>query len=105
MGDQPVARPLPIQTQNKHKETSMPLVGFEHTIPDFERAKSVHSLDRAVTVIGIYFQVVVLNSFITGTTLPVPSHGMNKFYLRKLQIPLYIKTEPWKYIGYVKIKP
>jgi hypothetical protein len=27
-------------------------VGFEHTIPDFERAKTVHALDRAATVIG-----------------------------------------------------
>jgi hypothetical protein len=24
MGDRPVARPLPIQTQNKHRKTSMP---------------------------------------------------------------------------------
>jgi hypothetical protein len=30
----------------------MPLVGFEPTIPAFERAKTVHALDRAATVIG-----------------------------------------------------
>jgi hypothetical protein len=30
----------------------MPRVGFEPTIPVFERAKMVHSLDRAATVIG-----------------------------------------------------
>jgi hypothetical protein len=30
----------------------MPQVGFEPTIPVFERAKPVHDLDRAVTVIG-----------------------------------------------------
>jgi hypothetical protein len=30
----------------------MPRVGFEPTIPVFERAKAVHSLDRAPTVIG-----------------------------------------------------
>jgi hypothetical protein len=41
------------QTLNKHKQTSMPRVGFEPTIPAFERAKTVHALDRAVTVIGI----------------------------------------------------
>jgi hypothetical protein len=35
------------QTQNKHKQTSMPRVGFESTIPAFERAKTVHALDRA----------------------------------------------------------
>jgi hypothetical protein len=55
-GDQPVARPLPThmktQTQNKPTQTSMALVGFEPTITVFERAKTVHALDRATTVIG-----------------------------------------------------
>jgi hypothetical protein len=41
------------QTQNKHKQTSMPRVGFEHTIPAFERAKTFHAFDRAATVTGI----------------------------------------------------
>jgi hypothetical protein len=31
----------------------MPLVGMELTIPASERAKTVHALDRAPTVIGI----------------------------------------------------
>jgi hypothetical protein len=31
----------------------MPGVRFETTIPAFERAKTVHALDRAATVIGI----------------------------------------------------
>jgi hypothetical protein len=31
----------------------MPRVGFELTIPVFERAKTVDALDRATTVIGI----------------------------------------------------
>jgi hypothetical protein len=30
----------------------MTRVGFEHTIPVFERAKIIHALDRAATVIG-----------------------------------------------------
>jgi hypothetical protein len=30
----------------------MPLMGFEHTIPVFERAKTVHALDRAATMTG-----------------------------------------------------
>jgi hypothetical protein len=30
----------------------MPQVGFELTIPVFERSKTVHTLDRAATVIG-----------------------------------------------------
>jgi hypothetical protein len=31
----------------------MPEVGFEPTIPVFERAKTVHALDSTATVIGI----------------------------------------------------
>jgi hypothetical protein len=58
MGDQPVTRPLPTrritQTQNKRTQTSMPRVGFESTIPVFERAKAVHALDLAAIVIGIF---------------------------------------------------
>jgi hypothetical protein len=30
----------------------MPRVGFEPTIPAFERTKTVHTLDRVATVIG-----------------------------------------------------
>jgi hypothetical protein len=55
-GDQPIGRSRPIhrttQTQNKCKQTSMPRVGFEPTIPVFERAKTVHASDRAPTVVG-----------------------------------------------------
>jgi hypothetical protein len=55
-GDQPVTRPLPThrttQTQNKRTQTFMPLLGFEPTIPVFERTKMVNALDRAATVIG-----------------------------------------------------
>jgi hypothetical protein len=36
--------------QNKCTQTSMPGVGFETTIPVFERVKSVHVLHSAVTV-------------------------------------------------------
>jgi hypothetical protein len=56
-GDQPFARPLlahkTAQTLNKRTQTSMPQVGFEPTIPVFERTKKVHNLDRAATVIGV----------------------------------------------------
>jgi hypothetical protein len=51
-GDQPGARPLHTQTQNKRTQTSIPLVGLEHTIPVSERAKTVHALDPVATVIG-----------------------------------------------------
>jgi hypothetical protein len=40
--------------RNKHTQTFMPLVGLEPTIPVFKRAKMVHALDRAATVIGRY---------------------------------------------------
>jgi hypothetical protein len=36
--------------QNKRTQICIPQVGFEPTIPVFERAKTVHALDRAVTV-------------------------------------------------------
>jgi hypothetical protein len=35
-----------IQTQNKRSQTSMLRMGFELTIPLFERAKTVHALVR-----------------------------------------------------------
>jgi hypothetical protein len=41
--------------QHKHRinsQTSMPRVGFETTIPVFERAETVLALDRSATVIG-----------------------------------------------------
>jgi hypothetical protein len=64
MGDEPVARPLlthrTAQTQNKRTQTSMPRVGFEPTIPVFERAKTVHALDRAATVNGLLTHYLVL---------------------------------------------
>jgi hypothetical protein len=57
-GDQTVAKPLPAhrtaQIQNKGTQTTMPQVSFEPTIPVFERAKTVHALDRAATVIGTF---------------------------------------------------
>jgi hypothetical protein len=41
----------PTQTQNKRRQITMPLVGFEPTIPAFVRPKTFHALDRAATVI------------------------------------------------------
>jgi hypothetical protein len=40
------------QTQNELRQTSMPWVVFEPTIPVFERAKTVYALDHVATVIG-----------------------------------------------------
>jgi hypothetical protein len=38
------------QTQNKRTQTSMPRLGYEPTIPVFERTKTAHALDRADTL-------------------------------------------------------
>jgi hypothetical protein len=55
-GDQPATKPLPThrttQIWNKRTQTSITRVGFEPTIPVFERAKTFHALDPAATVIG-----------------------------------------------------
>jgi hypothetical protein len=63
-GVEPVARPLPIQrttqTQNKRTQTSMPRVGFKPTIPVFEGAKMIHTLDRTAVVIDKYLTLVTL---------------------------------------------
>jgi hypothetical protein len=57
-GDQPISSPLPahrtVQTQNKRAQTYIPRVGFEPTIPAFERTKRVHVLDSAATVVGYW---------------------------------------------------
>jgi hypothetical protein len=42
------------QRLNKSRQISMPRVGFEPMIPVFERARTVHALDGAATLIGNY---------------------------------------------------
>jgi hypothetical protein len=63
-GDQPVATPLPThrttQTQNKRTQTPMPWVGFEPTIPAFERVKTVHALDYAAIVMGTFYGIFLI---------------------------------------------
>jgi hypothetical protein len=41
----------------------MPRVGFELTIPAFERAKTVHALDCAASVIGLSFKYPTENNY------------------------------------------
>jgi hypothetical protein len=38
----------------------MPLMGFESITPVFERAKTIHALDRAATVIGVIIYILFL---------------------------------------------
>jgi hypothetical protein len=40
------------QIQNTRTQTSMSWVGFEPTIPEFEREKTIHALDHSPTMIG-----------------------------------------------------
>jgi hypothetical protein len=51
MGDQSIARPL--HTHRIRIQTSTLRVGFKAMTPVFERAKTVHALDRTVTTIDI----------------------------------------------------
>jgi hypothetical protein len=51
-GDQPCHKAAPYTGRKKQKKTSMLRVGFESTIPVFERAKTIYAVDRATIVIG-----------------------------------------------------
>jgi hypothetical protein len=122
-GDQPVSRPLPTHrtalTQNTRRQTSMPGVGFEPTILVFERAKTVHAFDRAVTVMDtgllqlvntknysaianshtLHFRVRVL----TGCRLSqssswpqlLPIHCIAASGLHKVSLASQAATHPW----------
>jgi hypothetical protein len=46
------------QTQNKCRQTSMPLVGLEPMIPVSEQARTFYAFDREATVIGFYMTKV-----------------------------------------------
>jgi hypothetical protein len=48
----------------------MPRVGFEPTIPVFVKAKTVHALERAATVIGNYALYSPPMSFSSSVTFP-----------------------------------
>jgi hypothetical protein len=54
--------------QNKRTQTYMLRVGFEPTIPVFEKAKTVHTLDRAATVIG-YINILYTKFMLQSDTL------------------------------------
>jgi hypothetical protein len=60
----------------------MPLVGFEPTIPVFQRAKTVHALDRAATVIGLWELITnySMQSFNCFDVLPLKSLVNVRFY-------------------------
>jgi hypothetical protein len=59
-------RKTAIYTQNRRTQTSMLRVVFESTTPVFERAKRVHALDRAATVIGEILNRNVKHDLVCG---------------------------------------
>jgi hypothetical protein len=80
--DQLVAKPLPVhkhrQTHTHKHQTSMPWVGFELTVPDSEREKTVHALDGSATVTGEERPICNLNlSSQLGLKWPVKQNSKN----------------------------
>jgi hypothetical protein len=63
--------------QNKRTQTSIPWVGFEPTIPVFELAKTVHTLDRSSTVVSL--KLINSIDFIIG--------------LHRILKPIYLKAQ------------
>jgi hypothetical protein len=80
--DQPIAKPLPThrtaQTQNNCPKNSMSIVGFEPTIPVFERAKAVHDLNCAVTL--IVKSVFWLIKFLCEIRVPFTDHSTSNLF-------------------------
>jgi hypothetical protein len=99
--DQPVARPLPTrrttQTQNKSTQASMSLVGFEPTTPVFERAKTVHGLDGAATVI-VFPRICLYQLNLTLNYFTKCQKNINFILIYKIQFLLYM--QPWVGITY-----
>jgi hypothetical protein len=58
----------------------MPRVGFEPTVPAFERAKTIHASDRAVTVIGCTHFTFIKNRMKNIYSRPTSLHSIvNRF--------------------------
>jgi hypothetical protein len=98
MGDNPFARPLPThrttQTQIKRTQTSMPWVGFEHTFPAIERAKTVHALSRAATV----FSQTLHTVRVKGTSI---SHNGCRLWSKKLRkgtMRCILRMDSWVHV-------
>jgi hypothetical protein len=101
-GDQPAPRPLPTrrttQTQSKCTQTYMPWVGFERTDPAFGRAKTVHVLDCAATVIGrIIILLTYLRSWALLEKLSImqPLKNFTTFYGTRRFITMFTRVLHW----------
>jgi hypothetical protein len=77
--------------QNKRTQTSIPWVGFESTITAFERAKTVHTLDRATSMIAWNKGVDCQKISQKGPSLL--GRDLDCYVIRKL---LSILNTPWE---------
>jgi hypothetical protein len=57
----------------------MPWVEFEYTIAELERAKTVHALDRAATVIGILPSKGIKYNIVKRKLFPVLNYAMKAY--------------------------
>jgi hypothetical protein len=76
------------QTQNKGTQISVPRMGFEPTIPAFERTKAVHVIDRAATVIyngDIQIRISQRDYICIVTVLGAELNGESAFDSRRRQ--------------------
>jgi hypothetical protein len=98
-GDQPDTKPLPTyrttQTQNKHKQTPMPRVAFEPTIPVSERAKTVHGRSIAQAVSRwLPTAAARLRAWVWSSGICGGQSGAGAGFLRVLRFPLPIFIPP-----------
>jgi hypothetical protein len=70
------------KAQDNTNTKAMSRVGFEHTIPVFEWAKTIYALDRAATVIG---SALCQNDGITGKDISFVASRIRRhtFYRRE----------------------
>jgi hypothetical protein len=74
----------------------MPRVGFEPTIPSFERAKTIHALDRTATVIDHY--VIHIHIFIKEIRFFIWLNPSNRSMALQSTQPL-TEIRPWIFLG------
>jgi hypothetical protein len=86
IGDQPVAGSTYTQNNTNTIQTSMHWVAFEPTIPSFERAKTVHVLDRAAAVQAANF---MSTNFFCSTTIWNVATPLQTFYTTFLILYCY----------------
>jgi hypothetical protein len=85
----------------------MPRVGFEPTIPTFERAKTLHSLDCKATVIGKY--AYKIHIFVKNLILCTLSKDHKKIshyesFGSKFEAQIFLPTNNFKHTSMVSFR-